>query len=70
VLYLLYLNTEGITMIDNARRNLMKYMALLGLTTVVGVAASVRVPLKERKTAFYLNSERTGNGYYGFGETW
>lgn len=57
-------------MIDNARRNLMKYMALLGLTTVVGVAASVRVPLKERKTAFYLNSERTGNGYYGFGETW
>jgi len=57
-------------MIDNARRNLMKYMALLGLTTVVGVAAPVKITLKERKAAFDAHSARVGNGYYGFGETW
>ena len=57
-------------MIDNSRRNLMKLMALLGLITVVGVAAPVRVTLKERKAAFDTNNVRVGNGYYGFGETW
>jgi len=57
-------------MIDNARRNLMKYMALLGLSTVVAVAEPVRVTLKERKSAFEANNARVGNGYYGFGETW
>jgi len=57
-------------MIDNSRRNLMKLMALLGLSTVVGVAAPVRVTLKERKAAFEANTVRVGNGYYGFGETW
>jgi hypothetical protein len=57
-------------MIDNARRNLMKYMALLGLTTVIVLAAPVRVTLKERKAAFTTNNARVGNGYYGFGETW
>ena len=58
------------TMIDNSRRNLMKLMALLGLTTVLGVAAPARVTLKERKSEFEANSAKVGNGYYGFGETW
>jgi len=57
-------------MIHNARRNFMKYMALLGLSTVVAVAAPVRVTLKERKATFDANNARVGNGYYGFGETW
>jgi len=57
-------------MIDNTRRNMMKLMALLGLTTVVGVAAPVRVSIKERKRAFEANNARVGQGYYGFGETW
>ena len=45
-------------------------MALLGLTTVVGVAAPVRLTLKQRKAQFDANNVRMGNGYYGFGETW
>jgi len=57
-------------MIDNSRRNIMKLMALLGLTTVVGVAAPVSVKIKERKATFDANNARVGNGYYGFGETW
>lgn len=57
-------------MIDNSRRNLMKLMALLGLTTVVGIATPVSVTLKERKAIFDANYARVGNGYYGFGETW
>jgi len=57
-------------MIDNTRRNMMKLIALLGLTTVVGVAAPVRVSIKERKRAFEANNTRVGQGYYGFGETW
>ncbi len=57
-------------MIDNARRNLMKYMALLGITTIVSIAAPVRLTLKERKVQYDANNARTDNGYYGFGETW
>ena len=57
-------------MIDNTRRNVMKFMALLGLTTVVGVAAPVRLTVKQRKAQFDANNVRIGNGYYGFGETW
>ena len=57
-------------MIDNTRRNVMKLMALLGLTTVVGVSAPVRLTLKQRKAQFDANNVRIGNGYYGFGETW
>jgi hypothetical protein len=57
-------------MIDNSRRNVMKFMALLGLATVVGVASPVKVTLKERKAVFDANNARVGNGYYGFGETW
>ena len=57
-------------MIDNTRRNVMKLMALLGLTTVVGVAAPVRLTVKQRKVQFDANNVRVGNGYYGFGETW
>ena len=57
-------------MIDNTRRNMMKFMALLGLSTVVGVAAPVRVSVKERKKAFEANNVGLGQGYYGFGETW
>ena len=53
-------------MIDNSRRNVMKFMALLGLATVVGIAT----PFKESKTTFDANNARVGNGYYGFGETW
>ncbi len=48
----------------------MKLMALLGLSTVVGVAAPVRVSVKERKRAFEARNARVGQGYYGFGETW
>jgi len=54
-------------MIDN---NMMKLMALLGLSTVVGVAAPVRGSIKERKRAFEANNSRVLQGYYGFGETW
>jgi len=57
-------------MIDNTRRNMMKFMALLGLSAVVGVAAPARVSIKERKRAFEANNARVGQGYYGFGETW
>jgi len=57
-------------MIDNSKRNLMKLMALLGLTTVVGMAEPVRLTLKQRKANFEANNARVGNGYYGFGETW
>lgn len=57
-------------MIDNSRRNVMKLMALLGLTTVVGVAAAVRLTVKQRKAQFDTKNVRVGNGYYGFGETW
>ena len=57
-------------MIDNTRRNMMKFMALLGLSTVVGVASPVRVSIKERKRAFEARNARVGQGYYGFGETW
>ena len=57
-------------MIDNTRRNVMKLMALLGLTTVVGVTAPVRLTVKQRKAQFDAKSVRVGNGYYGFGETW
>jgi hypothetical protein len=57
-------------MIDNTRRNVMKLMALLGLTTVVGVAAPVRLTLRQRKAQFDANYSRVGQGYYGFGETW
>jgi len=45
-------------------------MALLGLTTVVGVAAPVRLTVKQRKTQFDAKHSRVGQGYYGFGETW
>ena len=57
-------------MIDNTRRNVMKFMALLGLATVVGVAAPVRPTVKQRKEQFDAKNVRVGNGYYGFGETW
>ena len=57
-------------MIDNTRRNTMKLMALLGVTTVVGVAAPVRLTLKQRKAQFDAKNIRVDNGYYGFGETW
>ncbi|WP_295420698.1 hypothetical protein [Sulfurovum sp.] len=57
-------------MIDNTRRNVMKLMTLLGLTTVVGVAAPVKLTLKQRKAQFDANHSRVGQGYYGFGETW
>jgi hypothetical protein len=57
-------------MIDNTRSNVMKLMALLGLTTVVGVAAPVKLTLKQRKAQFDTNHSRVGQGYYGFGETW
>ena len=57
-------------MIDNTRRNVMKLMALLGLTTVIGVAAPVKLTVKQRKAQFDANNVRVGNGYYGFGETW
>ena len=57
-------------MTDNTRRNVMKLMALLGLTTVIGVAAPVRLTVKQRKAQFDANNVRVGNGYYGFGETW
>ena len=45
-------------------------MALLGLSTVVGVAAPVRLTVKQRKAKFDEKHVRVGNGYYGFGETW
>jgi len=57
-------------MIDNTRRNMMKLMTLLGLTTVVAVAAPVRGSIKERKRVFEANNRPVGQGYYGFGETW
>jgi len=57
-------------MIDNTRRNVMKLMALLGLTTVVGVAAPARLTVRQRKAVFDTKNTRVGNGYYGFGETW
>jgi len=57
-------------MIDNSRRNVMKLMALLGLTTVVGVAAPVKLTVKQRKAQFDVKNTRVGQGYYGFGETW
>ena len=57
-------------MIDNTRRNVMKLMALLGLTTVVAVPAPVKLTVKQRKAQFDANNVRVGNGYYGFGETW
>ena len=57
-------------MIDNTRRNVMKFMALLGLSTVVGVAAPVRLTVKQRKAQFDASNARMGNGYYAFGETW
>jgi len=57
-------------MIDNTRRNVMKLMALLGLTPVVGVAAPVRLTVRQRKAQFDAKNTRMGNGYYGFGETW
>ncbi len=43
-------------MIDNTRRNVMKFMALLGLTTVVGVAAPVRLTVKQGEFAFLTNT--------------
>ena len=57
-------------MIDNTRRNVMKFMALLGLITVVGVAAPARLTVKQRKAQFDAKNVRAGSGYYGFGETW
>ena len=57
-------------MIDISRRNLMKLMAILGMGTVVGSAAPVRLTLKERKRAFEAKYSHKGEGYYGFGETW
>jgi len=59
-------------MINNTRRTLMKYMALLGFGTVISVAAPVRVraTLKQKKAAFEANKIEQLNGYYGFGETW
>ncbi len=48
----------------------MKLMTLLGLTTVVAVAAPVRGSIKERKRVFEANNRPVGQGYYGFGETW
>ena len=57
-------------MIDISRRDLMKLMAILGIGTVVGSAAPVRLTLKERKRAFDERYSRKGQGYYGFGETW
>jgi len=59
-------------MIDNTRRTLMKYMALLGFGSVIGVTAPVRIraTLKQRKSAFEANKIEQLNGYYGFGETW
>jgi len=57
-------------MIDNTRRNVMKFMALLGLSTVVGVATPAKLTLKQRKAAFDASHSRIGEGYYGFGETW
>ncbi len=45
-------------------------MALLGITTIVSIAAPVRLTLKERKVQYDANNARTDNGYYGFGETW
>jgi len=39
-------------MIDNTRRNVMKFMALLGLTATVGVASPAKLTLKQRKATF------------------
>ena len=57
-------------MIDNTRRNTMKFMALLGLSTVVGIATPIKLTVKQRKAQFNAKNIRVGNGYYGFGETW
>lgn len=59
-------------MIDNTRRSIMKYMALLGFGTIAGAAVPVRVraTLKDRKAAFDARQNRQHNGYYGFSETW
>jgi len=57
-------------MIDNTRRNVMKFMALLGLSTVVGAATPARLTIKQRKAKFDASHTHTDQGYYGFGETW
>jgi hypothetical protein len=60
-------------MIDNTRREFMKIMGLLGLTTVAVLATPLRaenMTLKQRKAQFDAKRVRVGDGYYGFGETW
>lgn len=48
----------------------MKFMALLGLTAVVGISEPVRLTVRQRKAQFDAKNTRVGQGYYGFGETW
>jgi len=57
-------------MIDQARRKLMKYMAILGLGSVVGLAAPVKLSTKKCKTVALENRVNVSSGYYGFSETW
>jgi len=68
--YILTYQHKGRLMIDNTRRNVMKLMALLGLSTVVGAATPAKLTLKQRKAQFNATHTRVGQGYYGFGETW
>jgi len=58
-------------MIDNSRRKLLQFMVLLGFGAASGGLILARTTLKERKKAYYARqSNVTGYGYYGFGETW
>jgi hypothetical protein len=58
-------------MINNHRRNFIKLMTLLGLSTVITVASPLKETLKQRKSNFESTRIPTmNNGYYAFGETW